>query len=94
MGKEIFVLLSVFDENKSWYLDDNLKRNNITKIDKENEGFKESNLLHSMNGIFYGNLQGLDVCVGEKAAWYLAALGNEVDMHTGWPTLFLTAIIK
>ena len=85
VDKEKFVLLSVFDENKSWYLDENLYRNELSpfSVDKEDADFQESNLMHSINGLFYGNLQGLDVCVGEKVAWYMAVLGNEVDMHTG-----------
>lgn len=76
-------MLNVFDENKSWYLDENIKNNNLTKVNKEDDGFKESNLLHSINGLFYGNLNGMEVCVGDKLAWHLAVLGNEVDMHTG-----------
>eukprot|EP00794_Sanderia_malayensis_P014203 gene14203-15685_t len=83
VNKEFYVLASVFDENKSWYLDDNLIQNNIQplSVNKEDDGFKESNLMHAMNGIFYGNLQGLDVCLGDKVVWYVANLGNEVDMH-------------
>ncbi len=85
VDKEIVILASVFDENKSWYLDDNLRQNkiNATTFNKEDEDFKESNLLHGLNGLFYGNLPGLDVCLGDKVAWYVANLGNEVDMHTG-----------
>ena len=82
---ELFVFLTVFDENKSWYIDDNLRlnKNNPASFDKEDGAFQESNLLHSINGKFYGNLQGLDVCVGDRVVWYMAVLGNEVDMHTG-----------
>eukprot|EP00794_Sanderia_malayensis_P014202 gene14202-15684_t len=84
VNKELFILLSVFDENKSWYLDENLLLNKINSdsIDKEDDSFVESNLMHAINGRFYGNLEGLDVCVGHKVAWYMAAFGNEVDMHT------------
>ena len=83
--KEMFLLQNVFDENKSWYLDENLRLNGIdpSTINKEDEAFAESNLMHVVNGRFFGNLDGLSVCYGEKIAWYLGALGNEVDMHTG-----------
>lgn len=83
--KEMFLMQNVFDENKSWYLDENLKVNGVqpSDINKEDEAFMESNLMHAINGRFFGNLEGLDVCYGEKAAWYIAGLGNEVDMHTG-----------
>ena len=85
VDKEIFLLLNVFDENKSWYLDDNLRMSGIdpAKINKEDEGFMESNLMHAINGRFFGNLEKLEVCYGKRVAWYLGSLGNEVDMHTG-----------
>ena len=85
VDREMFLLQNVFDENKSWYLDENLRLNGIdpSTINKEDEDFAESNLMHVINGRFFGNLDGLNVCYGEKVAWYLGALGNEVDMHTG-----------
>ena len=89
VDRQMFLMQNVFDENKSWYLDENLKMNGInpSKINKEDEDFMESNLMHAVNGRFYGNLEGLDVCYGRKVAWYLGALGNEVDMHTGKKTM-------
>ena len=81
----MFLMQNVFDENKSWYIEENLIFNNIdqTTIDKEDEDFMESNLMHAINGRFFGNLEELNVCYGKKAVWYLGVLGNEVDMHTG-----------
>lgn len=35
-----------------------------------------------MNGYLYGNLNGLNMMVGDKVYWYLMAMGNEVDIHT------------
>ena len=82
--KEFYLLFMVLDENKSWYLDENLKLNGIdpTKIDKNDEDFKESNLLHSVNGKLYGNIFGFDVCQGDTVAWHISVLGTETDMHT------------
>lgn len=84
VAKEMFMLLNVFDENKSWHLDENIKKaSNPSSVVKDDDAFKESNLLHGINGLFYGNLDGMEVCVGSRVAWHLAVLGNEVDMHTG-----------
>ena len=85
VAKEMFMLLNVFDENKSWHLDENIKNRTgkPSSVVKDDDAFKESNLLHGINGLFYGNLEGMEVCVGSKVAWHLAVLGNEVDMHTG-----------
>ncbi|XP_048120218.1 ceruloplasmin-like [Alosa alosa] len=72
----------VFDENESWYLQDNIKSYANTHPDTNDENFMESNKMHSINGRLYGTLLGLDMQEGDKTDWYLLGLGNEVDMHT------------
>ena len=42
---------------------------------------KEGNLMHGINGYLYGNLPGLDMCLGDNVSWHLIGYGNEVDMH-------------
>jgi FtsP/CotA-like multicopper oxidase with cupredoxin domain len=42
----------------------------------------EPNLKHSINGYFFGNLQGLTMNQGDRVRWYLVDLGTEVDWHT------------
>jgi len=46
------------------------------------EDLEEGNLKHTMNGYIFGNLQGLDVELGQKVRWHLIAMGTEVDLHT------------
>lgn len=45
---EFFLLATVFDENLSWYLDDNILMFTLNpdKIDKDDEDFQESNKMH------------------------------------------------
>lgn len=43
---------------------------------------REPNLKHSINGLFFGNLTGLTMKLGQRVRWYLVALGTEVDLHT------------
>ncbi|XP_027637273.1 ceruloplasmin isoform X2 [Falco peregrinus] len=78
------LLFMVFDENESWYLDENIKRYSANPhlIDKEDEEFLESNKMHAINGKVFGNLHGLTMHVGEKVSWYLMGMGNEIDIHT------------
>ncbi|XP_016399014.1 ceruloplasmin-like [Sinocyclocheilus rhinocerous] len=82
--EEFALLFVVFDENESWYLDDNIKAHvkNPPNALKEDEEFIESNKMHGINGLVYGNLKGLNMKVGDKVYWYLMGMGNEVDIHT------------
>ncbi|XP_062868994.1 ceruloplasmin isoform X2 [Trichomycterus rosablanca] len=82
--EEFSLLFMVFDENKSWYLDDNIKThvNNPPSNLKEDDEFIESNKMHAINGLLYGNLHGLNMQVGDKVYWYLMGMGSEVDIHT------------
>ncbi|XP_010129612.1 PREDICTED: ceruloplasmin-like, partial [Buceros rhinoceros silvestris] len=78
------LLFMVFDENESWYLDENIKTYsaNPNLVDKEDEEFLESNKMHAINGKVFGNLHGLTMHVGDTVSWYLLGMGNEIDIHT------------
>ncbi|KAM4629444.1 ceruloplasmin isoform 2-T2 [Polymixia lowei] len=82
--EEFALLFLVFDENMSWYLDDNIRTHirNPARNLKEDETFIESNKMHGINGLVYGNLVGLNMELGDKVYWYLMGMGNEVDLHT------------
>lgn len=81
---EFFLLFLVFDENESWYLDDNIKiySEHPEKVNKDNEEFLESNKMHAINGKMFGNLQGLTMHVKDEVNWYVMGMGNEIDLHT------------
>jgi manganese oxidase len=83
IDREFIVLFTIFDENKSYYLDKNIVAFAPNAKDhKEDGSFMESNLMHSMNGYVYDNLPGLNMKVGENVRWYQVALGTEADLHT------------
>lgn len=49
MDKEFALLFMVFDENESWYLDNNIKtylHKDPDAFPKEDEEFLESNMMH------------------------------------------------
>ena len=85
VDKEFFGLFTVLDENDSWLLDKNIQEfcGDPAGVVKDDEDFQESNKMHAINGYFYGNLPGLDMCLGDSVRWHLAGIGNEVDIHTG-----------
>jgi len=86
VDREFVTLFTVFDENASLYLDDNIATypTNPGLVDPEEDGFIESNLMHSINGYVYGNLplEAMTMRRGERVRWYVAAMGTEVDLHT------------
>ncbi|XP_043114841.1 hephaestin-like protein 1a [Puntigrus tetrazona] len=90
-GVEDFILMfSVVDENLSWYLEENIEKfcndPDETKklMETVDEEFRESNLMHSINGYVFGNLPDLKVCVGHTVSWHLFGIGNEVDIHSAY----------
>ena len=48
VDREFVLLFNVFDENQSWYLDDNIQEYSpdANAVDKSDEEFEESNLMH------------------------------------------------
>jgi FtsP/CotA-like multicopper oxidase with cupredoxin domain len=42
----------------------------------------ERGLMHSINGLIFGNLQGLVMRNGQRVRWYVLGMGNEVDLHS------------
>jgi manganese oxidase len=84
VDRQFVTLFTVFDENRSPYLDLNIKTfaGDPGSVDPEDEEFHESNLMHSINGYVFGNLPGLRMRFGERVRWYPFAMGTEVDLHT------------
>jgi FtsP/CotA-like multicopper oxidase with cupredoxin domain len=84
VDRQFVTLFTVFDENRSPYLDRNIQTftGDPGSVDKDDEDFHESNLMHAINGYVFGNLPGLGMGFGERVRWYPFAMGTEVDLHT------------
>nr|KAF6320533.1 hephaestin [Pipistrellus kuhlii] len=85
MDREFALLFLIFDENKSWYLDENVATHGAQKpdhINLQDKNFLESNKMHAINGKLYANLKGLTMYKGERVAWYMLAMGQDIDLHT------------
>jgi hephaestin len=84
VDRELFVLFMIFDENLSPYLHANIRKFAATPgaVELKDEDFQESNKKHALNGLIYGNLDGLTMRRNQRVRWYLLALGNEDDVHT------------
>lgn len=44
--------------------------------------FIEASQRHTINGLAFGNLNGLEMNEGERVRWYLFGLGSENDLHS------------
>ena len=84
VDREFVTMFTVFDENRSLYIDVNIQTyaGVPTSVNKDDDGFIESNLMHSINGFLFGNLPGLVMSKGERVRWYELGMGTEVDLHT------------
>ncbi|KFO32846.1 coagulation factor VIII isoform X1 [Fukomys damarensis] len=78
--KRNVVLFSVFDENRSWYLTENMQRflPNVAGVQAQDPEFQASNIMYSINGYIFGSLQ-LSVCLHEVAYWHILSVGAQTD---------------
>ncbi|XP_029328883.1 coagulation factor VIII [Mus caroli] len=78
--KRNVILFSIFDENQSWYITENMQRflPNAAKTQPQDPGFQASNIMHSINGYVFDSLE-LTVCLHEVAYWYILSVGAQTD---------------
>ncbi|XP_037264217.1 coagulation factor VIII isoform X1 [Falco rusticolus] len=74
------VLFSVFDENRSWYLEENIRRfcTDAAHVDTQDPQFYASNVMHTINGFVFDNLQ-TNLCLHEVVYWYVLSVGAQTD---------------
>merc|ERR1711939_169343 len=51
-------------------------------VNPTDPAFKESNKMHTINGLMYCNLKGLSVRQGQRVRWYMHSVGSDHGMHT------------
>ncbi|KAL4232107.1 hypothetical protein ACF0H5_009683 [Mactra antiquata] len=77
--REFAVVWYIINENRSWYIRENMQR--LSSV-APHVPFEESNLMNSINGYIYGNTPGMVMEVDEHVTWYVMGLGSEDDYHT------------
>uniref|UniRef100_A0A3B3RPT7 ferroxidase n=1 Tax=Paramormyrops kingsleyae TaxID=1676925 RepID=A0A3B3RPT7_9TELE len=82
--KEQQAMMAVFDENKSWYIDENIKTycTDPSRVDKENTEFYNSNVMHTINGFIYDSGTDLLFCNGEIVTWHVTSVGAQDHIQT------------
>ncbi|TSK87429.1 Coagulation factor VIII [Bagarius yarrelli] len=81
--QDLFLLFTVFDEKKSWYLEHNIKEFCTppcqTKID--DPWFETSNKFAAINGYVADTLPGLVVAQHQTSRWHLLNVGSGGEFH-------------
>ncbi|XP_066480793.1 coagulation factor V-like, partial [Tiliqua scincoides] len=79
---EQHAVFAVFDENKSWYLEDNIKEycSNPSAVKREDPKFYKSNIMHTLNGYVSEGTQILGFCQEEIVEWHLTSVGAQDEI--------------
>uniref|UniRef100_A0A3B3DA01 ferroxidase n=1 Tax=Oryzias melastigma TaxID=30732 RepID=A0A3B3DA01_ORYME len=81
--KEQQAVFAMFDENKSWYLDDNIRLySDFSKVNKFDQDFYNSNLMHTINGYAFESGPVLGFCNGEVTTWHVSSIGAQNHIQT------------
>eukprot|EP01096_Ripella_sp_DP13-Kostka_P008680 TRINITY_DN324_c0_g2_i2.p1 TRINITY_DN324_c0_g2~~TRINITY_DN324_c0_g2_i2.p1 ORF type:complete len:507 (+),score=208.25 TRINITY_DN324_c0_g2_i2:128-1522(+) len=81
VGTEFFILPTIFDENKSHYLELNtLRIPDSENLDREDPNFVETNKKCTFNGFLYANIPDLVTLFTDRIRWYI--LGMDTVSHT------------
>ncbi|XP_047456763.1 coagulation factor V [Mugil cephalus] len=81
--KEQHAVFAVFDENKSWYLEDNIRQYcDRSKVNKADPDFYKSNIMHTINGYAFESGPLLGFCNGEVATWHVSSIGAQDYIQT------------
>ncbi|NXF87579.1 FA8 factor, partial [Eubucco bourcierii] len=78
--KTRLLLFAVFDENRSWYLEENIRRfcTDAAHVDPQDPQFYASNVMHTINGFVFDNLQS-KLCLHDVVYWYVLSVGAQTD---------------
>ncbi|XP_067853043.1 coagulation factor V isoform X2 [Heptranchias perlo] len=73
IDKAKYLFFSLFDENKSWYINENIEKNckDPLRVNPNDPEFYDSNLMHSINGFVYENVPKLNFCMNEVIFWHV-----------------------
>ncbi|XP_004706894.1 coagulation factor V [Echinops telfairi] len=78
------MVFAVFDENKSWYLEDNINKfcENPDEVKHEDPKFYESNIMSTINGYIPESIRALGFCFDDTVQWHFCSVGTQDDILT------------
>ncbi|OPJ66660.1 coagulation factor V [Patagioenas fasciata monilis] len=71
-------MFAVFDENKSWYIEDNIKEycSNPASVKRDDLKFYNSNIMHTINGYVSDSSEILGFCQDNVVQWHFSSVGT------------------
>ncbi|KAM7417567.1 hypothetical protein PAMA_017283 [Pampus argenteus] len=75
--KEWSLIFAVFDENRSWYINENIQPRQISSNTTDAE-FYDANIIYSVNGIMFSGRQFV-MCQTDVTFWHMANVGTQSD---------------
>ncbi|XP_051042098.1 coagulation factor V isoform X2 [Phodopus roborovskii] len=77
-------VFAVFDENKSWYIEDNINKfcENPEEVKRDDPKFYESNIMSTINGYVPESISTLGFCFDDTVQWHFCSVGTYDDVLT------------
>uniref|UniRef100_M4A5L1 Coagulation factor VIII-like n=1 Tax=Xiphophorus maculatus TaxID=8083 RepID=M4A5L1_XIPMA len=72
------LIFAVFDENRSWYFKENMKRSTQSSYNTTDPDFYESNVIYSINGTMFSGRQFV-MCQTDVSFWHVANVGTQSE---------------
>nr|XP_046261216.1 coagulation factor VIII [Scatophagus argus] len=76
--KEWSVIFAVFDENRSWYVKENMEKSSKNSPNITDPEVYNSNVIYSVNGFMFSGRQFV-LCKTDVAFWHVASVGTQSD---------------
>ncbi|POI27808.1 hypothetical protein CIB84_008442, partial [Bambusicola thoracicus] len=79
---EQHAMFAVFDENKSWYIEDNIKDycSNPASVRRDDPKFYNSNIMHTINGYVSDRNEILGFCQDNVVQWHFSSVGTQDEI--------------
>uniref|UniRef100_A0AAX7UX45 F5/8 type C domain-containing protein n=1 Tax=Astatotilapia calliptera TaxID=8154 RepID=A0AAX7UX45_ASTCA len=72
------LIFAIFDENRSWYFDENMRKSTQKSFNTTEPDFYNSNVIYSVNGIMFSRRQFV-MCQTDVTFWHVASVGTQSD---------------
>ncbi|XP_063999306.1 coagulation factor V [Pogoniulus pusillus] len=75
-------MFAVFDENKSWYIEDNIRAycSNPASVKRDDPKFYNSNIMHTINGYVSDSSEILGFCQDHVVQWHFSSVGTHDEI--------------